>query len=194
MTPQQADQAIQQVQNAHRLVVAYYQRMLQTLEAIAHQQNCSFHWWGSQYFAQPCRGSTDPLSKGSWDFVPLLAPRIIYSRCQQETELNDVIIEFIVISDLALSPESRQKNKIKGEPDPLNLNNEGSILEAYIYRPLDASKQSFIEAYQESEYPEKTGRFKNVGKNIKCLYLSWPLPDLLHNRDEIEKKIAKYCA
>ena len=77
MTPQQADQAIQQVQNAHRLVVAYYQRMLQTLEAIAHQQNCSFHWWGSQYFAQPCRGSTDPLSKWSWDFVPLLAPRII---------------------------------------------------------------------------------------------------------------------
>lgn len=57
MTPQQADQAIQQVQNAHRLVVAYYQRMLQTLEAIANQQNCSFHWWGSQYFAQPCRES-----------------------------------------------------------------------------------------------------------------------------------------
>lgn len=194
MNPQQADAAIQQIQTAHRLVVAYYQRMLQTIESIALNQNCSFYWWSSQYFSQPCRGSTNPKLKWAWDFIPLAAPRIIYSRCQQETELNNLVIEFIVISDLALSPESREKSKIKGEPDPLKLNDEGALLEVYIYRPLAPSKQSFIEAFNESEYPEKTGRFKNVGDNIKSIYLSWPLSELLHNSNEIEKKIAKYCS
>ncbi|MEZ8688757.1 hypothetical protein AB6D53_14095 [Vibrio splendidus] len=53
MNNSQTEGLFTQVRTAHRLLAAYYQRLLPTLEQIAHSVNTEFYFWHPVRFDKP---------------------------------------------------------------------------------------------------------------------------------------------
>jgi len=80
MNHDQAELLVTQVQHAHRLLAGFYQRILPAIDNLAGHYNATFWYWEPSEFSRPCGASIRPSSKWAWDFLPLVATRLVYVR------------------------------------------------------------------------------------------------------------------
>lgn len=148
----QTDDLFVQVRTAHRLLAAYYQRLLPTIEQIAHEANTEFYFWTPIKFDRPGK---NPFKKWQWDLLPAAITRYVFKHISDESKvtLNDYIVEFIVINDSGINDE-----QCKGQPDALNLkvnvDESQSILRISIYRAMASIDTGFYDRWESGRYPD----------------------------------------
>ncbi|CAM2928999.1 hypothetical protein [Moritella viscosa] len=146
------DDLFVQVRTAHRLLAAYYQRLLPTIEQIAHDANTEFYFWAPVRFNKPGR---NPFKKWQWDLLPAESTRYVFKHINDEAKvtISDYIVEFIVINDSGINDE-----QCKGQPDPLNLkvsvDEAQSILRISIYRAITSVDTGFYDRWESGRYPD----------------------------------------
>jgi len=178
-----AQNMIAQVQAAHRISVAFYRRILPTLDDIANQLGCGFEFWDTLHTDPVGRKTTQPSKKWAWDFVPLFASRHVYWRTNGKTaHPDDVSISFYLYVDDALVPENRRVHGVKGQPDAVKLPIGRAVLQAWAYRPIKASKKSFSELWWQADdcgLGEK--KMREVSPGLNGIGFEWPLADVIQD-------------
>lgn len=145
------NELLTQIRTAHRLLAAYYQRLLPAIEQIAHEANTEFYFWTPTKFNKPGK---NPFKKWQWDLLPAVIARYVFKHVNDLSKVtkNDYIIEFIVISDTGINDE-----KSNTQPDALDLNvtvdDAQSILQISIYRATEDVKNGFYDEWESGRYP-----------------------------------------
>lgn len=141
-----------QVRSAHRLLAAYYQRLLPTIELIASGVGADFYFWESVNFSKPSR---NPFKNWQWDMLPGEATRYVFKNISDEKQVtkNDYIVEFIVINDTGINDE-----KYTSQPDALDLKvkveEARSVLRVGIYRAIVDDEAGFYNQWESGRYPD----------------------------------------
>ncbi|WP_234774732.1 hypothetical protein, partial [Paraburkholderia tropica] len=113
-----AEKMVEQLQFAHRISVAFYKRILPTLDNIASELDCQFRYWEPMHTSMPGRGTTQPSTKWAWDYAPLFAFNQVYWRTDGvEAQPSDVGLSLCTYIDDGFAPENRKKNGAVGQPD-----------------------------------------------------------------------------
>lgn len=180
MTLQSAERLIDQLQQAHRISVAFYRRMLPTMDYIATELNCEFRSWEPLHTSMP-RKSTRPSTTWAWDYVPLFASNHLYARVHGEcAQPSDVGLYLCLYVDQGFAPGERQKHGFSGEPDAVSLPVGKAVLQAWIYRPIVASERSFDELWFSAADPELgVGHVQQVADNVNAIAFEWSLADII---------------
>jgi len=151
MNNSQSEDLFTQVRTAHRLLAAYYQRLLPTLEQIAHSVNTEFYFWKPVRFDKPGK---NPFKKWQWDLLPATNTRYVFKQFSSygAVTLNDYIVEFIVINDSGVNDEEYQ-----AQPDALKLkipvSEAASVLRVAIYRAVAEKEGDFYQQWEAGSYP-----------------------------------------
>ncbi|QDF76221.1 MULTISPECIES: hypothetical protein [Shewanella] len=149
------DELFSQVRTAHRLLAAYYQRLLPTIEKIALESDTEFYFWAPQRFSSPGQSNSNPFKKWQWDMLPGVVTRYVFKNVADINQVTkgDYILEFIVINDSGVNDE-----QCRGQPDALNLKvavaDAKSDLRVAIYRALEDVKTDFYQEWEAGRYPD----------------------------------------
>lgn len=182
-----------QVRTAHRLLAAYYQRLLPTIELIASGVGTDFYFWESVNFSKPSR---NPFKNWQWDMLPGEATRYVFKQIKDEKQVtkNDYIVEFIVINDTGINDE-----KYTSQPDALDLKvkveEARSVLRVGIYRAIVDDEAGFYNQWESGQYPnysdtvdiELDNKFYKFGFEV-------PLSQLMTNdgAEWIKERVMEY--
>ncbi len=132
-----SDDLFVQIRTAHRLLAAYYQRLLPTIEQIAKGLDVDFYFWIPKEFNRPCQLTSNPFSRWKWDMVPALSTYYVFKNVKDVNQIRvgEYLVEFLVESDTGVASDIANRN----EPDALNLptsvDDASSILKISIYAP-----------------------------------------------------------
>ena len=141
-----------QVRTAHRLLVAYYQRLHPKIDELATSAGTIFDFWIPQLFTKPSRAN--PFKKWQWDLLPAAVTRYVFKRVADTSKVTrgDYTLEFIVINDTGIVTE-----KGKGQPDALNLpqsvEKADSVIRVGIYRAFQESDKDYYSQWNDVAYP-----------------------------------------
>ena len=132
MSKEQAANIVSQLQQAHRISVAFYQRILPTFDLIANQFGCTFHRWEPINTSLPSRSKSQPSESWAWDYVPLYASKHIYFNVKKEKSCSpqDFGMVFYLNIENSFSAEA-----CKGQPDPISMTSGDAVIEVAVYRP-----------------------------------------------------------
>lgn len=196
MTLQSAEQLIDQLQQAHRISVAFYRRILPTLDHIASELNCDFVSWEPLHSSMPPRRTSKPSATWAWDYVPLFASNHVYSRTDGEfAHPNDVGLYLCLYVDKGFAPDERKKQGFSGEPDAVNLPIGKAVLQAWIYRPISASETSFDDLWSSAADPELgVGHVQQVADNVNAIAFEWSLADIIRDTRPMLETLKLYTA
>lgn len=191
ISQEDAKNVIEQLQQAHRISVAFYRRILPTLDVIADQFGCSFYYWEPLFTNRPGRGKSQPSEYWAWDFVPLYASSHTYRYINSEkrTVPEDLGIIFNLCIDNSFSDEACRK----GQPDPISLPIGEAVLKAYLYRPKRAVNKSFDVLWEEEEEvrPE-IGKWSSINEYWNGIAFEWPLAEVIHNNQLVINTLQKH--
>jgi len=180
MNREDAKTLVTQLQQAHRLSVAFYRRILPTFDTIANHFECEFWNWDPLHTSKPGRSTTQPSSSWAWDYVPLYASSHIYGRCEAEkqTSTNDLAIKFLLYIEDSFEPSKRGT---KGQPDPLSLPEGNAVVKVWLYRPKADYKKPFDDLWDEKDHADpQTGKWSSVSEHFAGLALNdWALEDVI---------------
>ncbi|MDN3614247.1 hypothetical protein ACFFUS_15155 [Vibrio gallaecicus] len=178
MNNSQPEDLFTQVRTAHRLLAAYYQRLLPTLEQIAHSVNTEFYFWHPVRFDKPGK---NPFKKWQWDLLPATNTRYVFKQFSNygAVTLNDYIVEFIVINDSGVNDEEYQ-----AQPDALKLkipvSEAESVLRVAIYRAVVEKVGDFYQLWEAGSYPNYCDSAEVEQDNLFLKYgFEVPLDSLL---------------
>lgn len=138
LTESDAESLVDQLQGAHRLAAAFYQRIFPWFDKAAADFGCHFSSWGPLYTHRPGVSSTAPSRKWKWDFLPLYAFEINYERLPDSSSSrggDDVGIRFRLLIEDSFKPERRKAEGISGSPSALKLPKGEGVVEVYVLRP-----------------------------------------------------------
>lgn len=183
MTKHSAQQLVGQLQQAHRIAVAFYRRILPTLDHIAAELNCEFSYWEPLHSSMPPRRNSRPSATWAWDYVPLFASTHVYLRTDGEhAQPGDVGLCLRLYVDQGFAPDERKKQGFSGEPDAVNLPIGKAVLQAWIYRPIAAAEVSFDELWSTASDPLPGVREAHqVADNVNAIAFEWPLAELMQD-------------
>lgn len=190
-----ATEIVEQLQNAHRISVAFYRRILPTLDHIAATLGCTFSEWMPLHTAMPSkRKNSPPSATWAWDYVPLLASNHIYLHTDGErANLSDVGLCLCLYIDDAIVPCELKKLGVAGQPDPIALPIGDASLMAFVYRPIEPSEQSFESLWATTEDPELgNDQWQEVADNLRAIAFQWPLAEVLQDIEPIISKLKPY--
>jgi len=128
-----------QIRTAHRLLAAYYQRLLPTIEQIANELDLKFYSWIPSEFCTPCKFSTNIFDRWQWDLLPANCTRYVFFNAEKKNDirLGKYMVEFHVISDSGILTENRKSPN--NQPDALDLaispEDAKSVLRVHLYAP-----------------------------------------------------------
>lgn len=195
MTLEKAQEIANNVQEAHRICGAFYQRLFPTIDNIASELNCSFKQWDPLYRSRPCRSGTNPSSKWFWDLLPMIAARIVYSSGESDqTDVGDFIFEATVIIDDAITPEFRKVKKTTGTTDPIELPPADAYLKFSIYRATEHMRQDIIDTWNKCKEPMMNSEnFEVVGEGIVAKGFRVSLANFIEDEMPIISEL-KECA
>jgi len=196
ITIQDAETLVSQLQQSHRIAVAFYRRFLPLLDDAAAQLGCQFKYWGPELTDMPCKSGTRPSSKWAWDFLPLFASNHIYWRTAGGNAVpEDAGIYFILYIDDAFIQENRQKFKIKGQPDAVAMPIGRATLQAFLYRPTKKSIKSFQELWYQTEVDPEPGNveMQELDENMRGIVFEWQLSEVIANQQLIVDTLLPYC-
>ncbi|NKL38784.1 hypothetical protein GFL49_34830 [Rhizobium leguminosarum bv. viciae] len=118
MTNANLSRSLEDVREAHRLLFAYYRRILDTVRLIGDQfSDHTFYHWSSVVTDPPPMRGTKPFDKWAWDFLPLTSVSFLYADPTakiRNMQVGDWMLEVHVSSDSEFS----HAKKFKTEPDP----------------------------------------------------------------------------
>ncbi|MGR5412852.1 hypothetical protein ACPV5T_04630 [Vibrio astriarenae] len=146
------DKLLVQVRTAHRLLAAYYQRLLPTIERIATAADASFRYWMPKRFNKP---GLRPFDNWQWDLLPAMNPRYVFHKVDKVSRVtcNDYVLEFVVINDSGIYEE-----EFRGQPDGLNLaqgiESARSVLQVGLYRAAVNIESPFFDKWERLNYPD----------------------------------------
>ncbi len=192
-----------QIRTAHRLLAAYYQRLLPTIDDIAKALSLTYYGWLPDHFDRPCKFGTDIFSKWQWDLLPGNCTHYIYfdGSNANKIEKGHYLLEFFVISDSGIDTAMEEENR--QQPDALNLpvpvEQATSVLRVGLYAPYRNRKANWYDdLYNQCDHPEwsETPDAQKVAGNVGC-YISGfeiPLAELMENDavESISKRINEY--
>lgn len=148
LTSNDALSLVKTVQDAHRLLAGYYQRLLMALDSLATRCGANFWHWNPIDFDRPCISYTSPTSKWAWDFLPLLNANFVYTRTDDQQQ---VAIQFRVLADPLLVKANRHGNV---QPDPTRLEASTPLLKVYVYGLKSGAQKSIRELWDDTPYPD----------------------------------------
>lgn len=190
------EQLIQQIQNAHRISVAFYRRILPVLDEIAGAFDCRFVEWYPLHTSRPCRGSSQPSDYWAWDFVPLFASSHVYWRSEgRTTRVEDLGIEFDLYVDDNIKPDRRKALGLRNnqQPGAISMETGRAVLEVFLYRPTMANKASFSKNWEKGGAPSLGGEsMQDVGGNLKAIAFEIPLEKVVNNYQVVIDRISQY--
>jgi len=141
-----------QIRTAHRLLAAYYQRLLPTIEQISIHFETDYWFWETCRFSKTAR---NPFTNWKWDMLPATIPRYVFKNINSLKSLSkgDFILEFIVINDTGIRDESK-----KTEPNALDLKVDvteaNSTLKLNVYTSHDEREEDFYQYWNQLSYPK----------------------------------------
>jgi hypothetical protein len=195
MNQMSPDDLLAQVRTAHRLLAAYYQRLLPTLMRIARTADTNFDFWLPQQFSAPGRSDVNQFDKWQWDLLPALTPRYVFKKVEGSAKVtrNDYVLEFIIINDTGIYEQD-----FCGQPDALNLDlgvtESRSLIQVGVYRAVTDVNAIFFDEWNQVKYPDysKDGETKK-DKNFVVAGFEVPIQMLMdedgivHINDKIQR-------
>ena len=192
VTLQQAEKLVTDIQVAHRLVVAFYERLLAGFNAVAAELQFDFWYWEPLETNKPCRTTTPPSKNWLWDMVPLYASSHVYRRASgQRPQAGDVVLSLWAYSDDAFGKENRRAAGVKGKPDPLKLPIGEGIIEVQLYRwskDGDGDWNSAWDGLDDAD-PSRDG-WQEVGGGVLASAFQFKLAEFIHEPERLSGKIA----
>lgn len=192
MTLQQAEKLVKDVQVAHRLVVAYYERLIAGFNAIAAELQFDFWSWDPIERKRPCRTNVSPAKNWLWDMVPMYASSHVYRRASgQRPEEGDLALWLQVYADDAFEEGKRRAASVLGKPDPLRLPIGEGIVEVGLYRWIAADDKDWDPAWNalDNADPAQCG-WQQLGSNVLAKAFQFRLADFIHAPEVLAGKIA----
>jgi hypothetical protein len=175
----EVENMLTQVRTAHRLVAAYYQRIMPQLERVFSELDLEFYYWGNTEFDLCPQGHRYPFKRWGWDFLPgLNCHFLFYSPRSADvrrgvTRKGDFFVAIYLYTDDSLHSDSGHK----AEPDALNLegevaNPECSYLQVAVCKATTEDELNWWDdVWNPMQWPEfsTTPKPQSVGDDIACL-------------------------
>jgi hypothetical protein len=138
LTPETQDDLLIQIRTAHRLLAAYYQRLLPSIEKIANQVGSDFYFWEPYKFARPAMRTSNPFSKWAWDMLPAMSAIYVFKNVKNESSIaiDDFLISFYVDSDTGVDNEEMQRSEMDGLALSMPVTQAQSMVKIGIYTPF----------------------------------------------------------
>lgn len=183
------DDLFLEIRTAHRLLAAYYQRLLPTIEDIANAINVNFYCWVPSDFSAPAKQNSNPFSRWSWDLLPANCTRYVFHNAVDNNRvcLGELMIEFFVISDSGTQLENIP-NSNRNQPDALNLPisvaKATSTLKIHLYAPFQSQEKNWYNSlFSQCIDPKLTSEpnAQRIYEDINCCISGFeiPLSDLM---------------
>jgi hypothetical protein len=191
---QEAECIITQLQNAHRISVAFYRRILPLLDTIAIQLGCTFYSWAPTYTNRPGRSSSQPSQAWAWDYVPLYASTHTYKHVADETRtgLNDFAISFYLDIEDSFGKTTHTN---KRQLDAVTLPGGQGVLGVELYRLKKAENASFAELWEEQgEDLAVDEPWKGVGNHWEGKAFQWPLALVICDTGPLVAELEKHIS
>ncbi|WP_300480111.1 hypothetical protein [Shewanella sp.] len=138
LTPETQDELLIQIRTAHRLLAAYYQRLLPSIEKIANQLGSDFYFWEPRKFARPASRNSNPFSKWAWDMLPAMSAIYVFKNINNESSItiDDFLISFYVDSDTGVDEEEMKRGEMDGLALSIPVTQAQSMVKIGIYTPF----------------------------------------------------------
>lgn len=189
MSKESAENIVNQLQQAHRISVAFYQRILPTFDMIASQVGCnSFLNWAPIITSRIGRSTSQPSKSWAWDYVPLYASShsYRYARREKSTGPEDFGIMFDLYIEDSFSDD-------KGQPDPIKLPSGKAILQVGLYRPKKEVKKPFDVLWkEEADEDLEIGKWTDASENWRGILFEWPLADIIIDHQCVIKELQQH--
>jgi hypothetical protein len=192
-----------QIRTAHRLLAAYYQRLLPTIEEIANALELKFYVWEPSEFDRPSQFSSNLFNRWQWDLLPANCTRYVFidAESKNSIEVGKCLVVFHVISDTGILKENWKSTKT--QPDGLDLSISAekaeSVLRVQLYAPYENREAYWHEGLlKKCNMPDLTDNLEaqKVEANVKACISGFeiPLTELICESavDDIIKRIEKY--
>jgi len=190
MSAEEAKNIVGQLQQAHRLAVGFYQRILPTLDVIAGELGCVFSSWSPIYTDRPCRSASQPSKYWAWDYLPLFASEYIYwnVRGKKQTGPEDFSLKFELYIE-----DSIEESVEEGQPNPIEMPTGAGVLKAYLWRPKTNVSRSFEELWvEEGDEDTPKGRWGDISEHWEGIAFEWPLADVIRDIHPIIAELQKH--
>lgn len=195
VTLEQTTKLVDDVQVAHRLLVAYYERLLARLEAVARELDLSFWYWEPLETSRPCRSQTPPTKNWLWDMLPLYASLHVYRRIAGENiRRGDVNVLFEVYADDGFS-EAKRKLTGRGKPDPLTLPRGDAVIIAEVYVAKTSVRKPWDDEWGDLDSPDQASEvWKDVGCDVYARCVKTQLAEFMRDPSEFRNRVAALIA
>ncbi|MFQ6371535.1 hypothetical protein [Shewanella sp. YIC-542] len=195
---EQVDDLLLQVRTAHRLLAAYYQRIIPAITDMASKLEVDFYYWGNEHFGHTPAVHRDITQYWSWDLLPGMNTHYLYGKFQaiNKVRVGDYLLQFVVVTDSGLDNHGHGH---KSEPDALNLpitvDKAQSLLRVIVCAPYKVFEDSWYNnIWAGVDYPD----FSNTptpakDKNDEPCFLSGyecPLAKLMSD-DGVEQLVER---
>ena len=194
MNKEDAQMIVAQLQQAHRVSVGFYHRILPTLDTVSSQLGLDFWYWEPLDTHVGCKSKTLPSTKSAWDFVPLFASGHVYCRVGRDTKTtpDDVGVMFWLCIEDSFLPENRLT---RAHPDPIEMPQGKAVLRAYVYRPKEEYRKPFAVLWEEDADDDlEPGVFDwlSVSEHFEGVAIEWPLADVINDSQSMVEILKKY--
>jgi hypothetical protein len=186
-----AEKLVRDVQVAHRIIVAYYESLLTTLDNLAKEFDLDFWYWDPLETSRPCRSSTQPSRNWLWDMIPLYAATHIYKRFSgKRLRKGDFVVAFDVYAEDSFDSDKRRAAGFASNPDPLKLPKGEGLVRVEVYRCVQDSNQIWNTAWHDTRDPDiEVKGWQDVGHGIKAKIFPIRLADLIHAPQQLRVEL-----
>jgi hypothetical protein len=186
--------SLEDVREAHRLLSAYYRRILDTASLVADQfPRKTFYQWSPVNTTMPPMRGTNPFDRWGWHFLPLNAASFLFTTAGQGVRplLGDWMLDIHVSTD----SEFTQSDVAKGDPDPRGfapVESSRSEFALIAWKCVSATPDdlTWMRVWSESYWPDETAMDGKVPFDaclgIQSAMIKCPL-EALSSRGEVVK-------
>jgi hypothetical protein len=189
---EQAAHLVTQLQQAHRIVAAFYQRILPLFDNIASKaMDADFMYWYPSETSRPCSQYSRPSRSWAWDFLPIYASEHVYKNWDSDSaKKGDETLTFRLYVDDDFRSSSPLRAGKKSQPDPLQLDGQ-AVVEVILFRCLKDSENGFTDLWENIPWPPVLANWK---QSEECDLLEMcsnhvPLAQFLTDPDRVVKWI-----
>lgn len=181
MNSNDTDDLFVQVRTAHRLLAAYYQRLLPAIERIAVEVDTEFYFWTPHRFSSVGQSNSNPFKKWQWDLLPAVVTRYVFKHVNDLAKITqgDYIVEFLVINDSGVNDE-KGNSQPNGLEIQVGVKEAKSVLQVGIYKAIESSDQEFYAQWNSLSYPNyQSPKQCLVDKSFSSIGFEVPISELL---------------
>lgn len=148
ITSEELESLIEKQQIAHKLIAGFYINTLSAIRDIAFEFDTEFENWEPIENARPGRGSSHPLDKWIWDYLPLYASRYYYRKANmgEKCKKGDFAFHFDLYFDYGFHEIAN------GYIEPSKMQSGTSLVIVSIYAAQNDAKHSFDVLWDEAPW------------------------------------------